>query len=81
MSLAITPAHLESVPSTPGALPCPSPMLRAVLRRVGVSITIACAIPAAVFYNYFGTAIREFGTRMEDFSLEFLNLTERSFGD
>jgi biopolymer transport protein TolQ len=32
-------------------------------------------------YNYFGSVIREFGTRMEDFTLEFLNMAERSFGD
>ncbi|MEO6510341.1 MAG: VC0807 family protein [Nocardioides sp.] len=51
MSIAITSAHLESIPSTPAALPCPSPVLRAVVRRVAVSITIACAIPAAVFYS------------------------------
>ena len=48
---------------------------------VATAMGLAAAIPAAVFYNYFGTAIREFGTRMEDFSLEFLNMTERSFGD
>jgi biopolymer transport protein TolQ len=38
------------------------------------------AIPAAIFYNHFGHAIREIGTRMEDFSLEFLNVAERTFG-
>ena len=36
------------------------------------------AIPAAIFYNQFGQAIKEIGARMEDFSLEFLNLTERN---
>lgn len=36
------------------------------------------AIPAAIFYNIFGSAIKEFGARMEDFQLEFLNLTERT---
>ena len=36
------------------------------------------AIPAAIFYNMFGSAIKEFGARMEDFQLEFLNLTERT---
>jgi len=36
------------------------------------------AIPAAIFYNHFGSSIKEFGTRMEDFQLEFLNLTERT---
>ena len=48
---------------------------------VATAMGLAAAIPAAVFYNYFGSTIREFGTRMEDFSLEFLNMTERSFGD
>jgi biopolymer transport protein TolQ len=48
---------------------------------VATAMGLIAAIPAAVFYNYFGTSIREFGTRMEDFSLEFMNLTERSFGD
>ena len=40
---------------------------------------LAAAIPAAIAYNYFGHRIKEFGARMEDFSLEFLNLTERNF--
>jgi biopolymer transport protein TolQ len=62
----------------------------ASLRAVGPGISealittalgLAAAIPAALFYNLFGSRIREFGTRMEDFSLEFLNLTERTFED
>jgi biopolymer transport protein TolQ len=48
---------------------------------VATAAGLAAAIPAAVFYNYFGHIIREFGARMEDFSLEFLNLAERSFED
>ena len=39
------------------------------------------AIPAAIFYNYFGHTLKELGARMDDFSLEFLNLAERSFGE
>lgn len=35
------------------------------------------AIPAVIAYNQFGHAIREFGARMDDFSLEFLNAVER----
>ena len=46
---------------------------------VATAMGLAAAIPAAVFYNHFGNTIREFGARMEDFSLEFLNLAERSF--
>jgi biopolymer transport protein TolQ len=62
----------------------------ASLRAVGPGIAealittalgLAAAIPAAIFYNVFGSRIREFGARMEDFSLEFLNLTEKTFED
>ncbi len=35
------------------------------------------AIPAVIAYNQFTHAIREFGARMDDFSLEFLNSVER----
>jgi len=60
------------------------------LRAVGPGISealfatavgLAAAIPAAIFYNHFGYRIRELGARMDDFALEFLNFTERSFGD
>ena len=46
---------------------------------IATAMGLAAAIPAAVFYNYFGNVVKEFGARMEDFSLEFLNLTERKF--
>jgi biopolymer transport protein TolQ len=48
---------------------------------IATGFGLAAAIPAAVAYNYFGHTIREFGARMEDFSLEFMNLAERSFED
>jgi len=60
------------------------------LKAVGPGISVAlvatavglfAAIPAAIFYNYFGHVIREIGARMDDFSLEFMNLAERSFGE
>ena len=47
---------------------------------VTTAIGLAAAIPAAIFYNVFGTRIREMGTRMEDFAIEFQNLAERDFG-
>src|SRR5436853_130357 len=47
---------------------------------ITTAIGLAAAIPAAVFYNIFGTRIKEFGTRMEDFAIEFQNLAERDFG-
>jgi biopolymer transport protein TolQ len=35
------------------------------------------AIPAVIAYNQFTHSIREFGARMDDFSMEFLNAVER----
>jgi len=48
---------------------------------VATAAGLAAAIPAAIFYNYFGHVIRENGARMEDFALEFMNLAERNFED
>jgi biopolymer transport protein TolQ len=48
---------------------------------VATALGLAAAIPAAIFYNYFGNAIKEIGARMEDFTLEFLNTTEQRFED
>jgi biopolymer transport protein TolQ len=45
---------------------------------IATAMGLFAAIPASVFYNHFGNRIREIGARMEDFSLEFLNLTERN---
>ncbi len=46
---------------------------------IATAAGLGAAIPAAVAYNQFGHRIRELGARMEDFSLEFLNLAERTF--
>jgi biopolymer transport protein TolQ len=48
---------------------------------VATAVGLFAAIPAAIAYNYFGHSIREIGTRMDDFALEFLNLAERTFGE
>ncbi len=49
----ITPRSLEPLPSpAPGTHP-PRPHLGAIVKRVAVSITVACAIPAALFYTVF----------------------------
>jgi biopolymer transport protein TolQ len=48
---------------------------------VATAMGLLAAIPAAIFYNYYGHVIREIGARMEDFCLEFLNLAERNFED
>lgn len=46
---------------------------------VATAMGLAAAIPAGIFYNYFGHVIRELGARMEDFALEFMNVADRSF--
>jgi biopolymer transport protein TolQ len=48
---------------------------------IATALGLAAAIPAAIFFNYFGHKIKEMGTRMDDFSLEFLNMTERTYGE
>jgi len=48
---------------------------------ITTAVGLAAAIPAAIFYNIFGHAIREIGTKMDDFANEFMNLAERSFGE
>ncbi len=48
---------------------------------VATAMGLFAAIPAAIFYNHFGHVIREIGARMDDFSLEFMNLSERNFED
>jgi biopolymer transport protein TolQ len=60
-----------------------TPSMRAVGPGIAKALTatamgLFAAIPASIFYNHFGNRIREIGARMEDFSLEFLNLTERN---
>ena len=44
------------------------------------AIGLAAAIPAYIFYNIFTSRIKELGTRMEDFAIEFQNAAERDFG-
>lgn len=41
---------------------------------------LAAAIPAVIAYNIFTHRMREFAARMDDFSLELLNLIERTTG-
>ena len=45
------------------------------------ALGLAAAIPAAIAYNYYSQMLKEQGARMDDFSLEFLNLVERQFED
>lgn len=48
---------------------------------IATAAGLAAAIPAAVAYNHFGHVLDEMGARMDDFQLEFMNLTERTFGE
>lgn len=48
---------------------------------IATAVGLFAAIPAAIFYNHFGHVLKEMGARMDDFSLEFLNLIDRSFGE
>jgi len=48
---------------------------------VATALGLFAAIPATIFYNHFAHLLREMGARMEDFSLEFMNLAERTFAD
>ena len=44
---------------------------------IATAAGLFAAIPAVIFYNLFTQNMREFGARMDDFSLEFLNVVER----
>ena len=37
------------------------------------------AVPAVYFYNGYTNQVKEFAAEMDDFSLEFLNISERNF--
>ncbi len=46
---------------------------------LATAVGLGAAIPAAFFYNHFAHMLKEIGARMDDFSTEFMNMTERSF--
>ncbi len=48
---------------------------------IATAVGLFAAIPAAMAYNQFGQQLKEMGNRMDNFSLEFLNLIERTFGE
>ncbi len=45
---------------------------------ITTAMGLFAAIPAVIAYNVLGNQIREFGSRMDDFSLELLNVIERT---
>jgi biopolymer transport protein TolQ len=46
---------------------------------LATAVGLFAAIPAAFFYNHIAHTLKEIGARMDDFSTEFMNMTERSF--
>jgi biopolymer transport protein TolQ len=46
---------------------------------INTAAGLAAAIPALIAYNHFAAQVRHQRSEMEDFALEFLNLTERTF--
>lgn len=47
---------------------------------ISTAVGLFAAIPAAIFYNYFGSLLRDLSGKLDDFGLEFLNAAERKFG-
>ena len=46
---------------------------------VATAAGLFAAIPAVYFYNHFTQRVKQFAAEMDDFSLEFLNISERNF--
>jgi biopolymer transport protein TolQ len=46
---------------------------------VATAAGLFAAIPAVYFYNHFTHKVKKFASEMDDFSLEFLNISERNF--
>jgi biopolymer transport protein TolQ len=46
---------------------------------VATAAGLFAAIPAVYFYNHFTQRVKHFAAEMDDFSLEFLNISERNF--
>jgi len=46
---------------------------------VATAAGLFAAIPAVYFYNHFTNRVKHFSGDMDDFSLEFLNISERNF--
>ena len=46
---------------------------------VNTAAGLVAAIPALMGFNYYGSRLRDMRAQMQDFVLEFMNLTERNF--
>jgi biopolymer transport protein TolQ len=47
---------------------------------IATALGLFAAIPAVIAYNHYLHKIKEVITEMEDFSIEFLSITERLYG-
>jgi len=46
---------------------------------IATAAGLFAAIPAVFFYNHFTNRVKHFSAEMDDFSIEFLNISERNF--
>jgi len=46
---------------------------------IATAAGLAAAIPAVLFYNYLSQRVKVFASEMDDFAMEFLNISERNF--
>jgi biopolymer transport protein TolQ len=46
---------------------------------IATALGLFAAIPAVYFYNHFTTKVKQYAAEMDDFALEFLNISERNF--
>ena len=46
---------------------------------IATAAGLFAAVPAVYFYNHFTSRVKELAAEMDDFSLEFLNISERNF--
>jgi biopolymer transport protein TolQ len=46
---------------------------------IATAAGLFAAIPAVYFYNHLTNRVKDFSSEMDDFSLEFLNISERNF--
>ena len=46
---------------------------------IATALGLFAAIPAVYFYNHFTSKVKVYASEMDDFALEFLNISERNF--
>ena len=46
---------------------------------IATALGLGAAIPAVYFYNHFTSKVKTYASEMDDFALEFLNISERNF--